>query len=169
MTLSYRWFYIRLAYNTLGLKYDTVIFMSVIENELEKRRVRVIAEAKENGAVCEILPDGTIKCMALGKEPRVMVETLDARPQIRQTELHLPVRKFNKAEGTTDPTSYCEDLSEINEGNSDPTLIARNMEVYSKKPFSKPVIAHGSGGHRGWMVRAHNGIAHADEGKVIQQ
>jgi len=84
--------------------------------------------------------------MAMGKEPRVVVETLDARPPMKP---HLPVR--------------------ISEGGSDPTLIARNIEVFSKKPFSKPIVAQGSGGHRGWMIRTHNGIAHADEGRVIQQ
>lgn len=139
--------------------------MSIVEKELEKRRVRVIAEAKENGAFCEILPDGTVKCMAVGKEPRVMIETLDVPSPI---EPLLPVRSFDRAKATTDRSSYCEDSSEVNEGNSDPTLIARKIEVYSKKPFSKPVVAQGSGGHRGWMVRAHNGIAHADEGRVIQ-
>ena len=80
----------------------------------------------------------------------------------------MPVRSFNKAEATTDRSSYCDGSCKVDEGCSDPTLIARNIDVFSKKPFSKPVVARGSGGHRGWMDRAHNGVAHADEGRVIQ-
>jgi len=114
--------------------------------EFEKRRVRVIAESKDAGAVCEIRPDGTLKCIAVGREPRVITETLSAVPSIKP---HLSIR--------------------ITEGGSDPTLIARRLDVYSMKPFSRPTVALGSGGHRGWMTKAHNGIAHADEGRVFQQ
>lgn len=49
---------------------------------------------------------------------------------------------------------------------ADPTLISKKLDIMAKK-FSKVRVVHGTGKHGRQTITAHNGIAQADEGRVV--